>query len=127
MDAVNRYASLDYPVAPTLFFEFHGDTDRAVVDQAEGVQALAAEHGGRGFRFATRPEERARLWKARHDAYYADLALRPGAKAWTTDVCVPISRSRRASSRRAPTSTRRRSWRRSSGTRATATFISSIW
>jgi D-lactate dehydrogenase (cytochrome) len=91
MDAVNRYASLDYPVAPTLFFEFHGDTDRVVVDQAEAVQALADERGGRGFRFATSPEERARLWKARHDAYYADLALRPGAKAWTTDVCVPIS------------------------------------
>ena len=91
MDAVNRYSKLDYPVQPTLFFEFHG-TDRGVVEQAETVKGLAAEFGAGDFRWATRPEDRSRLWQARHDAYYAALALRPGAKGWATDVCVPISR-----------------------------------
>ena len=92
MDAINRFSRLDYPVLPTLFFEFHGHTEREVGDQAETVEALAAEHGGAGFAWVTRPEDRARLWRARHDSYYASLALRPGAKAWTTDACVPISR-----------------------------------
>jgi D-lactate dehydrogenase (cytochrome) len=92
MDAINRFSKLDYPVVPTLFFEFHGHTEREVGDQAETVQALAAEHAGAGFAWVTRPEDRARLWRARHDSYYASLALRPGAKAWTTDACVPISR-----------------------------------
>jgi D-lactate dehydrogenase (cytochrome) len=92
MDAVNRYSKTSYPVAPTLLFEFHSDTDRHVGEQAATVQALAAERGGRGFQWATRLEDRERLWHARHDALYAALALRPGARAWTTDVCVPISR-----------------------------------
>jgi len=91
MDAINRYAKLDYAVQPTLFFEFHG-SERGVVEQAEAVQALAAEHGAGDFRWAVKAEERNRLWQARHDAYYAGLALRPGAKGWPTDVCVPISR-----------------------------------
>ena len=92
IDAVNRYSKTSYPVAPTLLFEFHSDSERHVADQAEAVQALAAERGGRGFEWATRLEDRERLWQARHDAFYAALALRPGARAWTTDVCVPISR-----------------------------------
>src|SRR4051794_15743009 len=92
IDAVNRYSKTSYPVAPTLFFEFHSDSARHVADQAEAVQALAAERGGRGFQWATHPEDRARLWQARHDALYAALALRPGSRGWTTDVCVPISR-----------------------------------
>ncbi|HEV7369321.1 FAD-binding oxidoreductase [Arenibaculum sp.] len=91
IDAVNRYSRTDYPVAPTLFFEFHG-TERGVVEQAEMVEAIAGEQGGSGFGWATRPEDRSRLWQARHDAYYAAIALRPGAKGWPTDVCVPISR-----------------------------------
>ena len=91
IDAVNRYSKLDYAVQPTLFFEFHG-TERGVVEQAEMVQAIAAEHGAGDFRWATKPEDRNKLWKARHDAYYAALALRPGCKGWATDVCVPISR-----------------------------------
>jgi D-lactate dehydrogenase (cytochrome) len=90
--AVNRYSKMAYPVAPTLFFEFHSDSERHVADQVEAVQALAAERGGRGFEWATRLEDRERLWQARHDAFYAAIALRPGARAWTTDVCVPISR-----------------------------------
>jgi D-lactate dehydrogenase (cytochrome) len=92
MDAVNRYSKTSYPVAPTLFFEFHSDSHRHVADQAEAVQALALEHGGREFAWATHLEDRERLWQARHTALYAALALRPGAQAWTTDVCVPISR-----------------------------------
>jgi D-lactate dehydrogenase (cytochrome) len=92
LDAVNRYSKTSYPVAPTLFFEFHSDSARHVADQAEAVQALAAERGGQGFQWATHLEDRARLWQARHDALYAALALRPGSRGWTTDVCVPISR-----------------------------------
>ncbi len=92
VDAVNRYSKTTYPVAPTLLFEFHGDNDRHVREQAAAVEALAEEHGGHGFAWATKLEDRERLWQARHDALYAALALRPGARAWTTDVCVPISR-----------------------------------
>ena len=92
MDAVNRYSKTSYPVAPMLFFEFHSDSARHVADQAEAVQALALERGGRDFTWATHLEDRERLWQARHHALYAALALRPGAKGWTTDVCVPISR-----------------------------------
>ncbi len=92
MDAVNRYSKTNYPVAPALFFEFHSDSARHVADQAEAVQALALERGGRGFEWATHLEDRERLWQARHKALYAALALRAGGQAWTTDVCVPISR-----------------------------------
>jgi D-lactate dehydrogenase (cytochrome) len=92
VDAVNRYSKTSYPVAPALLFEFHGDSERHVQDQAESVEAIATEHGGHGFAWATRLEERERLWQARHHAFYAALALRPGSHAWTTDVCVPISR-----------------------------------
>jgi len=91
MDACNRYSKLNYAVAPTLFFEFHGTT-RSVAEQAEQVRELASAHGGGDFQWATKPEERSKLWQARHDAYYAALALRPGCKGWATDVCVPISR-----------------------------------
>ncbi|KAA1058264.1 FAD-linked oxidase C-terminal domain-containing protein [Azospirillum argentinense] len=91
MDAVNKYSKLDYKVAPTLFFEFHG-TAAGVKEQAEMVSAIAAEYGGSEFTWATRPEDRSKLWQARHDGYYAALALRPGSKGWPTDVCVPISR-----------------------------------
>jgi D-lactate dehydrogenase (cytochrome) len=91
MDAVNRYSKLDYDLQPTLFFEFHG-SERGVVEQVEQVKAIAADFGAGDFRWATKPEDRNRLWQARHEAYYACLALRPGAKALATDVCVPISR-----------------------------------
>jgi D-lactate dehydrogenase (cytochrome) len=89
--AINKYSKLDHRVAPTLFFEFHGTT-AGVAEQAELVKEIAAENGGGDFRWATTPEERSKLWQARHDAYYAALALRPGSKGWATDVCVPISR-----------------------------------
>jgi D-lactate dehydrogenase (cytochrome) len=91
MDAVNKYAKLDYAVAPTLFFEFHG-TARGVEEQVAQVREFAGEQGGTEFRWASLAEDRSKLWQARHDAYYAALALRPGSKGWATDVCVPISR-----------------------------------
>jgi D-lactate dehydrogenase (cytochrome) len=91
MDAINRFSGLSYDLMPTLFFEFHGTT-RGVVEQAQIVEALVREHAGKSFQWATDAEERARLWQARHDAYYACLALRPGSKGLATDVCVPISR-----------------------------------
>jgi D-lactate dehydrogenase (cytochrome) len=91
MDAINRYGRTTYPVAPTVFFEVEGDDEAHVAARMAEVEGLAAEQGGRGFQFATRLDDRERLWKARHDALYADLALRPGSRAWTTDVCVPIA------------------------------------
>ena len=91
MSAINKYSKLNHKVAPTLFFEFHGST-AGVAEQAETVKAIAGEYGGNDFRWATTSEDRSKLWQARHDAYYAALALRPGSKGWATDVCVPISR-----------------------------------
>ena len=91
MAASNCYSDLDYPEQPTLFFEFHG-SEASAKEQAESVAAIAEENGGGAFRWATLAEERNKLWQARHDAYYAALALRPGAGGWATDVCVPISR-----------------------------------
>jgi D-lactate dehydrogenase (cytochrome) len=92
VEAVNRFSKLDRPVAPTLFFEFHGLSEASVDEHLQATADIVAEHGGKDFARATSPEDRARLWQARHDSYYASLALRPGARAWTTDVCVPISR-----------------------------------
>ena len=89
--AVNAYSKLDYPEAPTLFFEFHGTT-AAVEEQARTVAEIAGGFGGGAFSWAIRPEDRNRLWSARHDVYWATKALRPGAEAKATDVCVPISR-----------------------------------
>ena len=91
MEACNRYSNLEYPVAPTLFLEFHG-SEAGVAEQAETVQTLATGNGAGDFQWATRTEDRNRLWQARHDAAYAALALRPGAGMWATDVCVPLSR-----------------------------------
>jgi D-lactate dehydrogenase (cytochrome) len=91
IDAINKYSKLDNTVAPTLFFEFHGTT-AGVAEQVRIVEEIAAEHGGSDFRWASTQEERNKLWQARHDAYYAALALRPGSQGWATDVCVPISR-----------------------------------
>jgi len=91
MKAVNAWSNLDYPEQTTLFFEFHG-SERYVQEQVETVSALASENGGGAFQWAVLPEERAKLWKARHEAYYAALGLRKGCVGWPTDVCVPISR-----------------------------------
>ena len=91
VDAINKYKKTSYRVAPTVFFEFHG-TKTSVVEQAETVQAIAKENGGKDFVWATKPEERTQLWQARHDAYFACLQMKPGVRAVSTDVCVPISR-----------------------------------
>ncbi len=92
MRACIAHAGLsEMPPRPTLFYEFHGSR-QAVAEQAELAGEIATEHGGSAFRWATLAEERSRLWQARHDAYFAALGLRPGAAAWVTDVCVPISR-----------------------------------
>jgi D-lactate dehydrogenase (cytochrome) len=89
--AINQYKKTSYRIAPHLFFEFHG-SQASVVEQAETVQAIARENGGMDFQWATKPEERNALWEARHNAYFACLQLRPGSRAVSTDVCVPISR-----------------------------------
>ncbi len=92
LELVNRYSKTNYPLAPTLFFEFHGTSDAATAEHAHLVEEIAGEHGGTGFQWASTPEARATLWQARHNVLYATVASRPGAKPWTTDVCVPISR-----------------------------------
>jgi D-lactate dehydrogenase (cytochrome) len=79
------------PVTPTLWLEFHG-TEASVAEQAQMVQKIAADHGGANFSWTTKPEDRRKLWRARHDVVYADKALCPGAQILATDVCVPISR-----------------------------------
>ena len=91
VQAVNSYSKLTLPQTPLLLLEFHG-SDAGVAEQAETFGALAAEFGGTGYAATTSTEERNKLWQARHDAYWAMLALRPGCKAVATDVCVPISR-----------------------------------
>jgi len=92
MDACIRYSQLtEFAAKPTLCFEFHG-TEAGVREQAEMIEAIATDHGGSAFQWATKPEERSRLWKARHNAYYAALALAPGKQGFATDACVPISR-----------------------------------
>ncbi len=91
LQAINRYSKTTLPEAPTLFFEFHG-SDSGVQEQAELTQEIAQGNGGQDFQWATRQEDRSRLWQARHDAYFACLQLKPGARCFPTDVCVPISR-----------------------------------
>ena len=92
MQASIGYSKLDeFSVRPTLFYEFHG-SETAVAEQTATVGAIAASHGGGAFQWAVLSEARTRLWKARHAAYYAGLALAPGAKSMVADVCVPISR-----------------------------------
>jgi D-lactate dehydrogenase (cytochrome) len=89
--AVNARDKLGLPEQPLLLFEFHG-TPAGVEEQTAAVQEIAHDHGGHDFQWATTPEERTRLWAARHNAYFACLQLKPGCRSSTTDVCVPISR-----------------------------------
>ena len=91
MRAFNNYAKLGFAETPCLFVEFHG-TDAGVAEQAGTFGEIAAGYGGGPFQWTADAEERTRLWKARHDAYWAGMTLRPGARALSTDVCVPISR-----------------------------------
>ena len=89
--ALNAYSKLSLPETPLLLLEFHG-SEASVVEQSETFGMLADEHGGSGYHATSTTEERNKLWQARHDAYWAMLAYRPGAKGVATDVCVPISR-----------------------------------
>jgi D-lactate dehydrogenase (cytochrome) len=89
--ACNAYSKLSLTETPTLFLEFHG-SPAGVAEQAECFAQIAAEHGGDEFRWETREEDWLKLWQARHDAYWAVRALRPGAETFATDACVPISR-----------------------------------
>ncbi|HET9762426.1 MAG TPA: FAD-linked oxidase C-terminal domain-containing protein [Casimicrobiaceae bacterium] len=92
MDACIRYSRLEgFEVKPTLFFEFHGST-AAVGEQSAAMRTISDEFGGSAYQWASRAEDRNRLWKARHAAYYAALALQPGKVGFATDACVPISR-----------------------------------
>lgn len=90
IDACNRYSKLDLPVAPSLFLEFHG-AESGLKDQVKVVEELVKMNNGSNFKFAIDPDERNHLWKARHDILYACMALKPGSKPYSTDVCVPIS------------------------------------
>ncbi|MCP8937197.1 FAD-binding protein [Alsobacter sp. SYSU M60028] len=91
VQAINLYSKLGLPETPMLFMEFHG-TEDGVREQALRFGEIAAELGGGPFEWATAPEHRTQLWQARHDAYWAAMALRPGARTLATDVCVPLSR-----------------------------------
>jgi D-lactate dehydrogenase (cytochrome) len=89
--AVNQHARLGLREAPMLLMEFHG-SEAGVAEQAGTVQAIAHEQGGAAFEWARTPEERSRLWKARHESYFAALQMRPGCRCQSSDTCVPISR-----------------------------------
>ena len=89
--AINAYSKTDYAELDTLFLEFHGTPD-SVAEQVRLVDAISRDFGATGFQWAEDEEDRQRLWRARHDAYYAGLAVRPGSRGYVTDVCVPISR-----------------------------------
>ena len=89
--ACNAYSKLSLPETPLLFLEFHG-TAAGVAEQSERFGEISADLGGGPFTWTTNTEERTKLWQARHDAYWAVIGMRPGAKAFATDVCVPLSR-----------------------------------
>ena len=91
VDTVNRYSKLTLPQKNLLLLEFHG-TEAGTREQAEMVQAIAAEHGGGDFAWTNQAEERSKMWQARHDAAWAAKAYKPGWGMWATDVCVPISK-----------------------------------
>jgi D-lactate dehydrogenase (cytochrome) len=88
--ATNKHSGTSYRETPTLFFEFTG-SERSVEEQAEQVQEIASGHGANEFEWAVEPEARNKLWKARHSIHYAIMGMRPGARIWSTDVCVPTA------------------------------------
>ncbi len=90
IQAVNAYSGLSLKIEDTLAFEFHG-SPASVQEQVKMVAAIVEDNGGRDFEWANVPEDRNRLWKARHNAFYAVVSRRPNAKGWSSDVCVPVS------------------------------------
>lgn len=90
VDAINKYSGLELPVQATLFLEFHG-TENGVKEQSEMVGSICNDFGAANFKWTTKPEDRTKLWEARHNAAYSAKALRQGSEIWATDVCVPIS------------------------------------
>lgn len=91
MKAINAYSKTDYPELDTLFLEFHG-TRAGVAEQVQMFNEISQDFGATGFQWAEQEEDRNQLWRARHDAYYAGLAVYPGYRGYVTDICVPISR-----------------------------------
>ena len=91
IDAINKFEGSSYEVLPTLWMEFHG-SENMVKEQSELVQLIVEEYEGSSFKWTSKLEDYNKLWKARHNAAYAALALRPGCGIWATDVCVPISK-----------------------------------
>ncbi|XP_044126232.1 probable D-lactate dehydrogenase, mitochondrial [Bufo gargarizans] len=91
IDACNKFSNLHYPTQPTLFLEFHG-TETGVKEQVQQTELITQLNGGSDFTWAQGQEERNKLWTARHNAWYAALALRPGCQGYSTDVCVPVSK-----------------------------------
>ena len=124
MSACIAYSRLEgYEPKPNSFLRsFHG-SEASVKEQAETVEGFTAEFGGSSFKWATRQEDRNILWQARHDAYYAALAQRPGSKGWATDVCVPVSRLAECIHETKQDLARSDSWHRWSGMSETGIFI----
>ena len=91
MQALNNYSQLGLPEKPHLFLEFHG-SENTVAEQSETLKEITSDHGGGDFQWSTKTEDRTKLWKARHDAFFATKALKPGFDGMSTDVCVPISK-----------------------------------
>ena len=94
VDAVNRYSRLNYPAKPTLLFEFHGTSSAAAAEHAQMAQEIAAENGASGFQWAANPEDRSRLWQARHNTLFAALALRPGCRGGDRRVRADLEAGR---------------------------------
>eukprot|EP00049_Salpingoeca_infusionum_P021750 m.4371 g.4371 ORF g.4371 m.4371 type:complete len:498 (-) comp4480_c0_seq1:343-1836(-) len=92
MEAVNKHRKTDHAIMPHLFLEFHGFSEESMAEQIEAAQDIAESHHGQTFKMSTAPEERTKLWDARHNALYSVVALRPNTRAYSTDVCVPISK-----------------------------------
>jgi D-lactate dehydrogenase (cytochrome) len=91
MKGMNIYnPDMDLPETPHLFLEFHG-TEASTAEQVALFKDISTDHGGSEFKWASKPEDRNKLWQSRHDAYYASKALRPGSEGFVTDCCVPIS------------------------------------
>ncbi len=92
MQCLDGYQGQSFEHAPCIFFEFHGATEEAVVSDVDALRGIVEDYGGSGFEWATTPEDRTRLWRARHDAFWAVKAQWPGTDLLATDVCVPVSR-----------------------------------